>query len=167
MIDSIQKENAAGGDVKAQIFNRPVGIMLGLETNYHPFCTHPLYIDQIAKLPLEERVAEMRRAEVRQVLLTPAARNTHPLHASMRRFDRMYPMGNPANYEPDPSGNVASVARARDVSPDEVAYEMLLAKDGRAKLFVAGTGYGAGNLDEILDMLRLEDTVLALGDGGI
>jgi len=78
----------------------------------------------------------------------------------------MFPMGEPANYEPDPSTSVAAVAAARGLSPQEVVYDMLLEDEGRAKLLVAATGYGGGNLDEILEMLRKEDTVLALGDGG-
>jgi N-acyl-D-aspartate/D-glutamate deacylase len=165
--DAIERDNKAGVDVKAQIFNRPVGVILGLETNHHPFSAHPLYVERLAGLAFEDRVREMRRPEVRKALLDGRMGGAHPLAAtSMRRFERMYPIGEPANYEPDPSSSVAAVAAARGLTPEEVVYDMLLEHDGRAKLLVASTGYGQGNLDEILEMLRRKDTVLALGDGG-
>ena len=167
VLDSMALENASGGDVKAQVFNRPVGVILGLETNHHLFSRHPFYIERLEGLSLAERVAEMRRPEVRQLLMGPTGNDFHVLAASsMRRFDRMFAMGEPANYEPDPSTSVAAIAASRGLSPEAVVYDMLLADDGRAKLLVAATGYGGGNLDEVLDMLRSNGTVLALGDGG-
>ena len=165
--DAIEAENRSGGDVKAQVFNRPVGVILGLETNHHPFCVHPLYVERLAGLPLDQRVAEMRRPEVRAALLDLHGSGAHPLVANaLKRYDRMFPMGEPANYEPDPSTSVAAVAAARGLSPEAVVYDMLLEDEGRAKLLVASTGYGHGDLDEILEMIKRKDTVLGLGDGG-
>jgi N-acyl-D-aspartate/D-glutamate deacylase len=164
---SIESENRAGGDVKAQIFNRPVGVILGLETNHHPFCVHPLYVERLAGLPLAQRVAEMRKPEVRAALLDLHGSGAHPLvAASLKRYDRMYPMGEPADYEPDPSTCVTAVAAARGLTAEEVVYDMLLENDGKAKLLVAATGYGQGDLDEILEMIKGKDTVIGLGDGG-
>jgi len=163
---SVEAENASGGDVKAQIFNRPVGLILGLETNHHAFSGSPLYQERLANLPLEQRVAEMRRPEVRQALIDAQAEGMMLVAGASRRFDRMFLMGEPANYEPDPSTSVAAIAAARGVRPEEVVYDMLLENEGRSKLFVASTGYGQGNLNEALEMLKRDDTVLALGDGG-
>jgi N-acyl-D-aspartate/D-glutamate deacylase len=167
VIASIEAENASGGDVKAQVFNRPVGFILGLETNHHAFSDRPFYIERLAKLPLEQRVAEMRKPDVRAALLVRQGESANPLVAvSIRRFNRMYPMGEPANYEPDPANCIAAVAARRGVSCEEIVYDLLLENDGRGKLFVAATGYGAGNLDEIGELLNNEHAVLALGDGG-
>jgi len=167
VIASIGAENAGGGDVRAQVFNRPVGIILGLETNHHAFSAHPLYLERLAKLSLEQRVAEMRKPEVREALLASVDRDAHPLVAATTRlWSRMFPIGEPANYEPDPSTSVAAQAAARGIRPEEVAYDMLLENDGRAKLLIAATGYAKGNLDEIGELLTSKDAVLALGDGG-
>ncbi|WP_293678460.1 amidohydrolase family protein [uncultured Phenylobacterium sp.] len=167
VMDSIRDENASGGDVKAQVFNRPVGIILGLETNHHAFSAHPLYVERLSKLPLEQRVAEMQKPEVRAALLGFDGRSANPLAGAVGRlWNRMFPMGETANYEPDPSTSVAAQAAAKGVSPESVAYDLLLEAGGRAKLLVAATGYAKGNLDEIRELLTSENAVLALGDGG-
>jgi N-acyl-D-aspartate/D-glutamate deacylase len=164
---SIESENRAGGDVKAQIFNRPVGVILGLETNHHPFCVHPLYVERLAGLPLAQRVAEMRKPQVRAALLDLHGSGAHPLvAASLKRYDRMYAMGEPADYEPHPSTSAAALAAARGLTPEEVVYDMLLENEGKAKLLVAATGYSRGDLDEVLEMIKRDDTVIGLGDGG-
>jgi N-acyl-D-aspartate/D-glutamate deacylase len=167
VMSSITDENASGGDVKAQVFNRPVGVILGLETNHHAFSDHPLYLERLEHLPLDQRVAEMRRPEVRAALLDGSHRSAHPLVAGVARlWNRMFPIGEPANYEPDPANSVAAQAAARGVTPEEVTYDLLLADEGRAKLLIAATGYSKGNLDEIGELLTSRDAVLALGDGG-
>lgn len=164
---AIEAENASGGDVTAQVFNRPVGVILGLETNLHALATRAYYRENIAHLPLEGRVAEMRRPEVRKILLEQDAGTAHALaNNALTRFNRMYPMGEVADYEPDPATSVAAVAAARGVGPLDVLYDMLLEQEGRAKLLVAATGYGDENLDEIFEMMQRDDMVLGLGDGG-
>ena len=60
--------------VTAQIFPRPIGLVIGLELSGNPFVLYPSY-QEIAHLPLAERVAEMRKPEVRERILAdkPAA----------------------------------------------------------------------------------------------
>jgi N-acyl-D-aspartate/D-glutamate deacylase len=166
VLASIEQENATGGDIKGQVFNRPIGIVLGLETNYHPFCGSPLYVERLIKLPLAQRVAEMRKPEVRHELMTTQGRFPHALGGAFKRFDQIYKLGTPANYEPDASTSVASVAAAQGVDPLEIAYDWLLEQDGKAKLFVAATSYADKNLDSVLELMRRDDTVVGLGDGG-
>ncbi len=57
-----------GGDITAQVFPRPIGLMIGLELTANPFVLYPSY-QEIAHLPLAERVAEMRKPEVRERIL--------------------------------------------------------------------------------------------------
>lgn len=167
VIDSIGRENAAGGDVKAQVFNRPVGIILGLESGHHPFSGHALFRERLAKLPLDQRVAAMRELEIRKALLQHDGSAPNPLAAvATQRWSRMFAMRDPANYEPDPSTSIAALAAERGVPPVELIYDMMLEDGGRRKFLVAATGYGKGNLDEIGELLTSDDAVLALGDGG-
>jgi N-acyl-D-amino-acid deacylase len=78
----------------------------------------------------------------------------------------MYRMGELPDYEPDPATSCAAVAAARGVTAEDVAYDFLLEEEGRAKLLVASSNYIDRNLDSTLEVLRRDDAVLALGDGG-
>jgi N-acyl-D-amino-acid deacylase len=166
VMGAVARDRAMGIDVKAQVFNRPVGVILGLEASFHPFSMHPYYIEHLAKLPLAERVKAMRSPEARAALIKPEGVLNHPFKNTVRRFEQMYFMGELADYEPHPSTSVAALAAARGVSVDEVVYEMLLMNEGRAKLMVASANYGDRNLDTTLELLKRDDTVMALGDGG-
>ena len=69
--------------------------------------------NRLAGLPLEQRVAEMRRPEVRKALIDAQAEGAVQLLGfNLKRFERMFLMGEPANYEPDPSTSVAAQAAA-------------------------------------------------------
>lgn len=166
VIGAVEKDRATGLDVRPQVFNRPVGNILGLDASFNPFCMHPYYIEHLAPLSFEDRVAKMRTPEVRAILTQPVGDMNDPFRSTLRRFDETYAMGEVADYEPDPSNSVAAIARQRGVTPDQVAYDMLLEQGGRAKLLVALSNFAAGNLDDTLELMRREDTVLALGDGG-
>ena len=166
VMGAVERDRAAGVDVKAQVFNRPVGNILGLEASFNPFTFHPFYRDNLAHLPVSERVVAMRDPEVRAKLLQFAQEGSHPFINTLRRWNQMYPMGVVAEYEPDPSTSVAALAEAQGRMPEEVAYDLLLEQDGRAMLLVASANYVGYSLDTTLEMLKRDDTVLALGDGG-
>ena len=51
-------------------------------------------------------------------------------------------------------------------SPDSVAFDLLMQRDGKAILYLPVTNYAAGNLDVVHDMIAHPDTLLGLGDGG-
>lgn len=162
----VEKANANGGDVTAQIFPRPVGLVLGLELSGNPFVLYPSY-QEIAGLPLAERVAEMRKPEVRERILSDQpAGSGHPLMFAVQAWDYIYPLGEPPNYEPDPSQSIAARARARGVSPLEEAYDRVLDDDGHAMLLVTLANFRDNSLDTVAELLRRDDVILGLGDGG-
>ena len=77
-ITMIEKANAAGGDVTAQLLPRPIGLIIGLQLTANPFVLYPSY-REIAHLPLAERVAEMRKPEVRARILADKPGKGHPI----------------------------------------------------------------------------------------
>ncbi len=162
----VEKANANGGNVTGQIFPRPIGLMLGLDLSGNPFVMYPSY-REIAGLPLAERVAEMRKPEVRQRILTdtPAA-DGHPLMFAAQAFDYMFPLGDSPDYEPSPQDSIAARAAARGVSPLEEAYDRLLDDDGHAMLLVTLANFRDGSLDTVAELIERDDVVLGLGDGG-
>lgn len=161
----VEKANADGGDITAQIYPRPIGLVLGLELSGNPFVLYPSY-QEIAHLPLAERVAEMRKPEVRQRILSDSPGEGHPLMFAAQLWNWMFPMGDPPNYEPDPADNIAARARARGVSPLEEAYDRVLDDDGHAMLLVTLANFRDNSLDTVAELIRREDVVLGLGDGG-
>ncbi|MEH3139081.1 MAG: amidohydrolase family protein [Mycobacterium kyogaense] len=162
----VEKANSDGGRISAQIFPRPIGLVLGLELSGNPFVMYPSY-QAIAGLPLAERVAEMRKPEVRERILNdqPAA-DGHPLMFAAQAWNYMFPLGDPPNYEPAQSDSIGSRAQSRGVSPAEEAYDRLLDDDGRAMLLVTLANFRDGSLDTVAELIRRDDVVLGLGDGG-
>jgi N-acyl-D-aspartate/D-glutamate deacylase len=162
----VEKANANGGDVTAQIFPRPIGLVIGLELSGNPFVMYPSY-REIAGLPLAERVAEMRKPEVRERILNDKpASDGHPLMFAVQAFDWIFPLGDPPDYEPDPADSIAARAKVRGVSPLEEAYDRLLDDDGHAMLLVTLANFRDASLDTVAELVRREDVVLGLGDGG-
>lgn len=164
-ITMIEKANAAGGDITAQLLPRPIGLIIGLQLSANPFVLYPSY-REIAHLPLDERVAEMRRPAVRARILADKPGVGHPILYVAQMWDWIYPLGEHPDYEPDPSTSIGARARARGVDPMEEAYDRLLDDDGRAMLLVATSNLQNNSLDTVGELLHRDDVVLGLGDGG-
>ncbi|WP_431234978.1 N-acyl-D-amino-acid deacylase family protein [Mycolicibacterium psychrotolerans] len=162
----VEKANANGGDVTGQIFPRPIGLVLGLDLSGNPFVMYPAY-REIAHLPLAERVAEMRKPEVREHILNDKpASDGHPLMFAAQAWNYMFPLGDPPNYEPSPEDSIGARAAARGVSPLEEAYDRLLDDDGHAMLLVTLANFRDNSLDTVAELIQRDDVVLGLGDGG-
>jgi N-acyl-D-aspartate/D-glutamate deacylase len=168
-INMIEKANgrAGAGDpqVTAQLLPRPIGLIMGLQLSANPFVLYPSY-REIADLPLAERVAEMRKPEVRARILADKPGIGHPILVVTQMWDWIFPLGDEPDYEPDPSTSIGARARARGVHPMEEAYDRLLDDDGRAMLLVATSNLENNSLDTVGNLLHREDVVLGLGDGG-
>lgn len=168
-ITMIEKANSrAGADdpqITAQLLPRPIGLIIGLQLTANPFVLYPSY-REIAHLPLAERVAEMRKPEVRARILADKPGQGHPILYVAQMWDWIYPLGDTPDYEPDPSTSIGARARARGVDPMEEAYDRLLDDDGRAMLLVATSNLQNNSLDTVGELLHRDDVVLGLGDGG-
>jgi len=155
-----------GVSISAQVFPRPIGMLVGHQSSVSPFSVCPAYAP-LAKLSLARRVEEMRKPEVRSRLLRDAPSDPrNPLYLLARNFEDMYPLGLQPTYEPASSTSVAALARASGRTPEEVAYDLLLEEDGKVLLYLALANYKDRSLDAVLEMLRHPHTVLGLGDGG-
>ena len=168
-ITMIEKANGRAGAGEpqfiAQLLPRPIGLIIGLQLSANPFVLYPSY-REIAHLPLAERVAEMRKPEVRARILADKPGQGHPILYVAQMWDWIFPLGDEPNYEPDPSTSIGARARARGVNPMEEAYDRLLDDDGRAMLLVATSNLQNNSLDTVGELLHRDDVVLGLGDGG-
>jgi N-acyl-D-aspartate/D-glutamate deacylase len=168
-ITMIEKFNSVGNPetaITAQMFPRPIGLVIGLELTGNPFVFYPSY-REIADLPLAERVAEMRKPEVRaRILADKPAGDGNPLLYLAQAWEWIFPLTDDPVYEPDASTSIAARARASGVTPMEEAYDRLLDDDGHAMLLVAMANFENNSLDTVGQLIRRDDVVLGLGDGG-
>jgi len=164
-LDTINEATARGLSITAQIAARPVGLLLGLELSRNPFQTHPSY-PAIANLPLKERLARLRRPEVRAAILSESATATDDPLFFRPNYDKMYLLGDPPDYEQPTENALGAQARRQGRKPEELAYEAMLSDDGRGMLYVPFLNYADGNLDATREMLTDPNSVPGLSDGG-
>ena len=164
IINELNKEE--GVTFLAQVHTRSTSAMLGFDASTNPFSLCPSYL-AIADLPLAERIAKLRNPDMRARLLseTPVD-NGHPMFGIMRRFEAMFPIDVNPNYEPKPEESIAARASAAGVTPEELAYDLLLEDDGRALFLMPLANYADGDLEAVRAIMLNEDTIIGLGDGG-
>ena len=167
ILEWVARANAGGLPIKAQVAGRAVGMLFGHEVTLNPFYTTQTY-RRLAGLALAERVAQLRRPETRaRMLAEPVDRDpANVLGRMVRDFEHMFLLGDPPDYEPLPENSIAAQARRRGIGSDELAYDLMLERDGRVMLYYALANYSHGSLDSCLAMMRHSGTVLGLGDGG-
>lgn len=155
-----------GAIIHPQVCPRPVGFFLGLECTFHPFVSRAAY-REISGLPLEERIKRMRDPEVRRKILSQVRDHKSNLMQQVTgAFDKMYRLGDPPNYEPAEEDSILSIAKREGREPQEVAYDMLLERDGHELIYLPFTNYTDRNHEVILEMLRDDQSLFGLGDGG-
>jgi N-acyl-D-aspartate/D-glutamate deacylase len=154
-----------GVDIRAAVPWRPPGFLMGLETSLNPFSYYDSFAE-IDGLPFAAKVARMRDPAFRAKILADQPDMAKSLTGLANRFDKMFPLGNPPNYEPSPEESVAALAKAKGITPQEYAYDALLEQDGKALLFVPVAAYVEGNLDILHEQLSHPRTTASLSDGG-
>src|SRR3954463_557054 len=164
-LDTINEAAARGLAITAQIAARPVGLLLGLELSRNPFQTHPSY-RAIAHLPLPERLTRLHQPEVRAAILSETATSTDDPLFFRPNYDKMYLLGDPPDYEQPLEKALGPQARRQARQPEELAYEAMLANDGKGMLYVPFLNYAEGNLDAVREMLSDPHAVPGLSDGG-
>jgi N-acyl-D-aspartate/D-glutamate deacylase len=163
LLRRIGQAAAAGLPMKAQVPPRAIGLLLGLQATLHPFCGHPSW-REVAALPLAEQVRCLRDPALRRRILAEKAPG--PLAFLLDRFDRMFVLGDPPDYEPPAEASVAARAARAGVPPAELAYDLLLGDEGRALLYRPFLNYTDFNLDVSREMLLDPNAVPGLGDAG-
>ena len=163
LLRSLEDARRDGLQMKGQVSTRAVGSLFGLELSNHPFTACPTY-QAFAALPLAERVAQMRRPEIRAALL-----GEEPVGLKRPQFrlvDEMYEFGDPPDYEPPAEQRLAVRAQRLGISALELAYDLMLGNGGRAMLYLPMANYSHHTLDTTLEMMQHPDTIVGLSDGG-
>src|SRR6187200_1761603 len=72
--EAVHRVNAAGGNLRPQVADRCFGVLLGHQSRMNPFKYTPTYA-RLADLPLAQRIAQLRRDEVREAILAERESN--------------------------------------------------------------------------------------------
>ena len=167
LLEQVAAANAEGVSIKAQVLGRAIGVILGHELTLNPFCTTETY-KEFAPLPLSTRLQRLSQPEIRARILaeTTAPNPAIALSRLVRNFGSMFILGDPPDYEQPFEQSIAARAARLGVTPEALAYDLLLERDGRNTLYVTLCNYARGNLETSLAMMQHPSTVLGLGDGG-
>ena len=166
LLDGIEDAQSEGINMYGQVPPRATGILMGLTATLNPFRFHPAYME-IADLALEERVEIMSNDEFKEKLLSDNAVSINPLvDEIVNSYSKMFKLGEPANYEPDPEMSFESLANSSNMTAQEIAYDAMLEKEGRALIYHPLFNYQTGDLSLVEKMLKHPYTISGLGDAG-
>ena len=164
-----REANAEGSRLAPQVGSRPTMLLIGHQT-FHPFSNRPSY-KALESLPLSERVARLRDPETRRRILSEPNASTDPrlavVYALIQQgLHKIFPLGDPPDYEPGPEQSIAAIAKREGRDPFAVLYDQMLELDGRQLLMLGILSYTDGDLEAVREMLEHPDSAFGLGDGG-
>jgi N-acyl-D-aspartate/D-glutamate deacylase len=169
LLRQVDEARAEGAQIRPQVGSRATTLLIGHQT-FHPFLYRASY-KRIAELPLAERVARLRDPALRAAILAEKSEFDDPRLAVVinlieNRLDKVFPLGDPPDYEPGPEKSIAGIARREGRDAYEVLYDRLLERDGRELLMLTILGYSDGDLEAVRAMLEHPASAFGLGDAG-
>jgi N-acyl-D-aspartate/D-glutamate deacylase len=165
LLDKIAEANAQGLPMRGQVPARAIGLVLGLQATLNPFMTRPAYAE-VADLPVAERAKAMADPGFKARLLNDDPGPGQGRRAFTHRWDRMFRLADPPDYEPGPDQSMAAEAERLGRAPQELVYDVLLEDDGRRLIYFPLLNYLEGDLEAVREMLSHDHTVPGLSDGG-
>lgn len=167
----VEGAQAHGLRIFCGMAGRPAGMLYSWQSSLHPFYGYPSF-DAIVKLPWAEKMLQLSSPDFRARLLAETPRDLGPTgNFVTRSWHKLFLLGDPPEYEPDPSRSVAAIAARSGRPPAEVAFDLMMGPGaggvaGTALLYFPIFNYANGNMDHLVRLMRSQATVLSLGDGG-
>src|SRR5918993_846378 len=162
-LDQIHGVRQAGRLANAQVGSRPIGVIMGLETTAHPFAAHPAWLEMRKLSPAERYQRLMVNADLRRRLVEEPTDSRAFMAGS---FHKMFPVGDKPDYEPDANNSIAAIAQRGGRTPQAVALDELMSRDGKGLLMLPFENYAYGSLNAVHEMITDPATVLGVADGG-
>jgi N-acyl-D-aspartate/D-glutamate deacylase len=163
-MDAIADANADGATIVGQVLTRPTGVMLGFEISLNPFMGCPAW-REIQGLPHVQKIERLRQPETKALILAQRQED-YLMRTRVTAWNRIFPLGDPPDYEPGPEKSIASLAEKAGQTPEEFCYDLLLENDGRTILYRPLSNYAYGDLNTVSDMMQHPNSLIGLGDGG-
>ena len=169
-ISTMREENAKGANIVAQIALRGNGIIMGWQTTVHPFLFKPAWAE-IAGLPWKQQLAMLEDPDFKKRMLTEdnilIESDIGPLLQLVTSgWFAQYEMGPEFNYEPTAQESILAKAQDAGISPEEYAYNTMLANQGGNFIYFPVLNYADGNLNFLEELQASDDCVNSLSDGG-
>ncbi|MBO6564398.1 MAG: amidohydrolase family protein [Pseudomonadales bacterium] len=170
-LDIVEEANKQGVEITPQIATRPIGFVTSLKS-YHMFMRRATFL-KYADLPFQQMLAELKKPEVKAAILADddvppdqpgVMANVYGL-LSMAA-PAMFPIEMPINYEPEPEGNIASLAAAAGKEVPEYMYDYLTASDGDQFAILLGANFVDGSFSVMEEMIPHPNTTIGLSDAG-
>ncbi len=151
-----------GAEIYPQVAARGISLLLTLRGR-HPFIHSPAYRG-LDGLGWAERAERMREPQLRERILSEVSSPDAALGFLM--WNKLYPMSDPPNYEPEAWETVEARAAAAGLTPLEFAYDFLTEGEGENVLFAPLFNYANGDLEPTREMLLHPRSAVGLSDGG-
>lgn len=164
-LDQIHRVRRAGRLANAQVGSRPIGVIMGLETTAHPFAAHPVWLEMRKLSPRERYQRLASDGELRRRLVEEPT-GGGPRAFMAESFHKMFPIGDRPDYEPDSRNSILAIAERTGRTPQAVALDELMAREGKGLLMLPFENYAYGSLDVVREMITDPATVLGVADGG-
>ena len=166
LLGALDQAAADGVPLWAQTAGRAIGILMGFQATAHPFALHPSWL-MMMNAPWEEKLRNLRDPAFRERILAETPVFVGAFEAFVTgRFDRMFPVDGPGDYEPRPEDALAARAAALGTTPQALAYDLLLRDDGAGMLYFPLFNYADGSLEPSFAMHQHPRVLMGLSDGG-
>ena len=176
ILTMMESAHAEGLKIYGGMAGRPAGMLYSWQSTIHPFVGCASWA-AIAALPHAEKIAHLQNPEFRARLLAETPKDLGPTgNFVTRSFHKLFLLGDPPEYEPDPSASVAAQSQRTGKPAPEIAYDLMMGEgaghDGQpgtpasALLYFPIFNYSNSNLDHLITQMNSPATVLSLGDGG-
>jgi N-acyl-D-aspartate/D-glutamate deacylase len=157
-----------GADVVPLVAGRPFGVLLGWDVR-HPFRLRPSY-EALSSLPRAERLAMLRKPEVRERILAEQPTGGTPMQAVtqaalMTFLPRGYVLSGEPDYEQPETQSLRAIADRAGITVEAAAYDALLTDDD-TMLLLPLFNYSETNHDALYEQMQDPTAVLGLADGG-
>ena len=155
-----------GLSIRPVVAPRPIGLLFGLKGSQNPFSGTDTF-KKLKNLSHDERVLELSKEHIKKQILSEdrLKNSTFPLIHRIS-FKHMYRFGSPPNYDPNIEDSIEFMAKKNKISPEELAYEIMLENNGENFIYAPLVNFVDNNFDVCYQMLEDPNSIMGLGDGG-
>ncbi len=165
LLNQCDIENNNGAKLFPQVFGRPTNLLFSFR-GPNQFSRFPTY-KKLLKLTDEERFLRLKESSVKEKILSEYDPINDALSDMIQdAWDQTYVMGDYIDYEPLKENTVLNIAKKRNISPTEIAYDEMLKNNCSNYLMFCGLNYTFGNLDALYEQINHPSSIIGGGDGG-